>query len=233
MASSSVPNESLEDQYAQLNLEEEEEGGVLITGDDDEDQLVFDDRWCLVGKFLTGRTIDFDAMRHMMASLWQSGKGVYIKELDTNRYIFQFYHEIDVQTVVDGSPWTFNRIPLVFHRLKKGDDPRSVHLHKLDMWVQIHDLRSGFMMDKVVDRAKQGVIGSIGSSGKNIQNLNAGIVYKEVIAGSGDMIMGETNMIIEDVWSSNSGSHVLDKIKFCSEALLIWGKTILAIFRKG
>uniref|UniRef100_A0A803PUD0 Reverse transcriptase domain-containing protein n=1 Tax=Cannabis sativa TaxID=3483 RepID=A0A803PUD0_CANSA len=339
MASSSVPNDSLEDQYAQLNLEEEE-GGLLITGDDEEDQLDFDDRWCLVGKFLTGRIIDFDAMRHMMASLWQPGKGVYIKELDTNRYIFQFYHELDVQTVVDGSPWTFNRIPLVFHRLKKGDDPRSVHLHKLDMWVQIHDLRSGFMMDKVVrsagayvgafvksdprnfngiwrdflrvrstidiekplkrrmklskengewiwanfkyehlptfcficgvighseraclkrfekpideivkpygigmravmkkknyligaqwlrtgreeekamdgggpsfakadggalnmpkiveiNRAKQGMMDSIGSLGKNIQNVNAGMVYKEIIAVSGDMIMGETNM---------------------------------------
>uniref|UniRef100_A0A803P2L3 Uncharacterized protein n=1 Tax=Cannabis sativa TaxID=3483 RepID=A0A803P2L3_CANSA len=51
-----------------VQLEEEEEG-VLITSDQGEENQAFDDIWCLVGKFLTGRTIDFDAMRHMMALL--------------------------------------------------------------------------------------------------------------------------------------------------------------------
>uniref|UniRef100_A0A803PV21 Reverse transcriptase n=1 Tax=Cannabis sativa TaxID=3483 RepID=A0A803PV21_CANSA len=149
MASSSKQGDDLVDRYEQIQLEEEEEG-VLITGENEEEEQAFDDRWCLVGKFLTGRTIDFDAMRHMMASLWQPGRGVYIKELDTNRYLFQFYHEIDIQAVIDGSPWTFNRIQLVFHRLKRGEDPRLIRLHKLDMWIQLHDLKYGFMSDWVV-----------------------------------------------------------------------------------
>uniref|UniRef100_A0A803PNG6 RNase H type-1 domain-containing protein n=1 Tax=Cannabis sativa TaxID=3483 RepID=A0A803PNG6_CANSA len=38
--------------------------------------------------------------------------------------------------------------------------------------------------------------------------------------------------IIEDVWSSNSGSHVSDKIKFCSDALLIWGKDYFGNFQE-
>ncbi|KAF4404571.1 hypothetical protein G4B88_005957 [Cannabis sativa] len=125
-------------------------GEVLIAIDQEEEIQAFDDRCCLVGKFLTDRTIDFDAMRHMMASLWQPGKGLYIKELDTNRYLFQFYHELDIQSVIDGSPWTFNRIQLVFHRLKRGEDPRMVRFHKLDMWVQLHDLKYGFMSEWVV-----------------------------------------------------------------------------------
>ncbi|KAM6586590.1 hypothetical protein CsatA_009195 [Cannabis sativa] len=149
MASSSQQGVDLVDRYEQIQLEEEEEG-VLITGENAEEEQAFDDRWCLVGKFLTGRTIDFDAMRHMMASLWQPGRGVYIKELDTNRYLFQFYHEIDIQAVIDGSPWTFNRIQLVFHRLQRGEDPRLVRLHKLDMWIQLHELKYGFMSDWVV-----------------------------------------------------------------------------------
>ncbi|KAF4400411.1 hypothetical protein G4B88_018753 [Cannabis sativa] len=125
MASSSRGGFDLNEQYGQISLEDEEEE-VLIGGDEDGEEAIFDDRWCLVGKFLTGRTLDFDAMRHMMASLWQPGKGVFIKELDTNRYLFQFYHELDIQVVIDGSPWTFNKCPLVFHRLKKGEDPKSV-----------------------------------------------------------------------------------------------------------
>ncbi|KAM6592956.1 hypothetical protein CsatA_000659 [Cannabis sativa] len=158
MASSSHYASRLADQYAEVHIDGEEEG-ILLEGEAEGEELVFDDRWCLVGKFLTGRSLDFDAMRHLMASLWQPGKGVYIKELETNLYLFQFNHELDIQSVIDGSPWTFNKVPLVFHRLRSGENPREIHIHKLDLLVQIHDLRSGFMMDKVV-RSAGAYIGS-------------------------------------------------------------------------
>uniref|UniRef100_A0A803PI32 Reverse transcriptase domain-containing protein n=1 Tax=Cannabis sativa TaxID=3483 RepID=A0A803PI32_CANSA len=170
MASSSQPAVDLNEQYAQISLEDEEEG-ILIGGEEEGEELAFDDRWCLVGKFITGRTLDFDAMRHMMASLWQPGKGVYIRELDTNRYLFQFYHELNIQSVVDGSPWTFNKCPLVFHRLRKGEDPKVVQLHKMEFWVQLHDLKSGFMMEKVVKSAGDYVGGYVKSDPKNFNGL--------------------------------------------------------------
>uniref|UniRef100_A0A803Q5E5 DUF4283 domain-containing protein n=1 Tax=Cannabis sativa TaxID=3483 RepID=A0A803Q5E5_CANSA len=170
MASSSQNASNLADQYAEINIEGEEEG-ILIEDEAEGDELVFDDRWCLIGRFLTGRSIDFDAKRHLMASLWQPGKGVYVKELETNLYLFQFYHELHIQSVIDGSPWTFNKFPLVFHRLKSGENPRAIHIHKLDMWVQIHDLRSGFMMDKVV-RSAGGYIGTyVKSDPKNFNGI--------------------------------------------------------------
>ncbi|XP_030510643.2 uncharacterized protein LOC115725309 [Cannabis sativa] len=170
MASSSHVGFDLNEQYAQISLEDEEEG-VLIGGDDVSEELPFDDRWCLVGKFLTGRAVDFDAMRHLMASLWQPGKGVFIKELDTNRYLFQFYHELDIQSVIDGSPWTFNRSPLVFHRLQKGEDPKAVPLHKLDFWVQIHDLKTGFMLERVVRSAGEYIGKFVKSDPKNFNGF--------------------------------------------------------------
>ncbi|XP_030497870.2 uncharacterized protein LOC115713529 [Cannabis sativa] len=170
MASSSHTGFDLNKEYAHISLEEEEEG-ILIGDDNEGEEVAFDDRWCLVGKFLTGRTLDFDAMRHMMASLWQPGKGVYIKELDTNRYLFQFYHEIDVQVVIDGSPWTFNRIPLIFHRLKRGEDPKLVRLHHLNLWVQIHNLKTGYMLEEVVRRAGDYVGKFVKNDPKNFNGI--------------------------------------------------------------
>ncbi|KAM6600189.1 hypothetical protein CsatA_019798 [Cannabis sativa] len=170
MASSSRTGFDLNKEYAQINLEEEEEG-ILIGDDNEGEEVAFDDRWCLVGRFLTGRLFDFDAMRHMMASLWQPGKGVYIRELDTNRYLFQFYHEIDIQAVIDGSPWTFNRIPLIFHRLKRGEDPKMVRLHCLDLWVQIHDLKTGYMLEKVVRKAGDYVGKFVKTDAKNFNGI--------------------------------------------------------------
>ncbi|XP_074343131.1 uncharacterized protein LOC141680958 [Apium graveolens] len=85
-----------------------------------------------------------------MASLWRPGKGKYVKQLEANRFLFQFYHEIDIKRVIDGNPWTFGRFHLLFARLKEGDNPRTLPINKLDIWVQLHDMEAGFMSQRVV-----------------------------------------------------------------------------------
>lgn len=85
-----------------------------------------------------------------MASLWRPGKGMYIKQLETNRFLFQFYHEINIRSVIDGSPWTFGRFQLIFERLKEGENPRTLLVNKLDVWVQLHDMETGYMSQRVV-----------------------------------------------------------------------------------
>lgn len=85
-----------------------------------------------------------------MASLWRPGKGMYVKEIEPNRYLFQFYHEIDIKRVIDGSSWTFGRFQLLFVRLREGDNPRVVEIKNLDLWVQMHGMDPGFMSQRVV-----------------------------------------------------------------------------------
>lgn len=105
---------------------------------------------CMVGRFLNEGVVDFTAMKHTLASLWRPGKGVYMKEIDVNRYIFQFYHELDIKRVVSGSPCTFNRKVLIIRRMREGDIPREVSLNNLDLWVQIYDLQAGFMSERIL-----------------------------------------------------------------------------------
>ncbi|KAL8124864.1 hypothetical protein AgCh_012503 [Apium graveolens] len=161
-----------------IRLEDEEDGG-LIYKENQEEIYEIDTRWCLVGRFLTESSVDFQAMQHKMASLWRpgkgmyvkeldmncyiflfyhevdiarviEGKGMYVKELDMNRYIFLFYHEVDIARVIEGSSWTFERFQLVFVRLREGDDPRTVNINTLDLWVQLHGIQVGFMSQRVV-----------------------------------------------------------------------------------
>uniref|UniRef100_A0A803NVA0 CCHC-type domain-containing protein n=1 Tax=Cannabis sativa TaxID=3483 RepID=A0A803NVA0_CANSA len=132
-----------------VRLDEEEEE-VLRLPVSRTEEIVIDTRWCLVGKLLTGRVSDFNVFQNMMAFLWQPGMGMYVKELNPNLFLFQFYHEIDIQRVIDGSPWTYDRKPLIFTRLKEGDNPRLVEINHMDMWVQLHNLQSGNMTLSVV-----------------------------------------------------------------------------------
>lgn len=114
-----------------------------------ESALSVEDSYCIVGRFLTTKRVDFDAMRHLMATLWQPGKGLYVQELESNHFLFQFYHEVDVRRMMKRSPWTFNNSLLIFHRLLPGEDPRTVSLNSVDMWVQLHDIPIGFKTSQV------------------------------------------------------------------------------------
>uniref|UniRef100_A0A803PXY9 Reverse transcriptase n=1 Tax=Cannabis sativa TaxID=3483 RepID=A0A803PXY9_CANSA len=66
------------------------------------------------------------------------------------RYLFQFYHEIDISRVLEGGPWTFNRKALIIRRLKEGEDPRMIPLNTLDLWTQVHDLKTGYMTERTL-----------------------------------------------------------------------------------
>lgn len=137
-----------------ITLDDEEEGGLALEvetgGELTEGFKDFNIQLCLVGRFITEGVMEFQAMHQTMTALWRPGKGVYIKEIDTNLYLFQLYQELHIKRVIDGSPWSFNRKALIIALMKEGDIPRGVNLNTLDLWIQVHDLRASFMTEKVL-----------------------------------------------------------------------------------
>ncbi|KAL8533483.1 hypothetical protein ACS0TY_009761 [Phlomoides rotata] len=88
-------------------------------------------------------------MKNLLATVWRPMRGVTIRSIGEGRYLFQFYHILDVQRVVAGSPWFFNNHPLIIHPLRKGEHPQRVPLNNLPLWVQIYELPHGFISEKV------------------------------------------------------------------------------------
>ncbi|KAF4362731.1 hypothetical protein G4B88_018349 [Cannabis sativa] len=56
--------------------------------------------------------------------------------------------EVDIERVMEGSPWTYDRVPMIFERLKQDENPRLVVLNKLEFWVQLHNMTTGFMSER-------------------------------------------------------------------------------------
>ena len=102
-----------------------------------------------MGRFLTNRPINFVAMKNTLASIWRSVKGVYVKDLSPSLFLFQFFHEMDVERVLKGGPWTFNQHFLIIKRLEIGDNPTQMQLFHGEFWIQVHELPCGFMSEKV------------------------------------------------------------------------------------
>lgn len=97
-----------------------------------------------VGCFLTATVVQFPTMKNTMANLWHPLKGVQISDLGGKQYLFRFFHELDLERLIIGTPWTFTNQLLVCHRLKEEDDPMEVPLVFSTFSVQVHDLPPKF-----------------------------------------------------------------------------------------
>lgn len=69
---------SLEEMYANLVIDEEEEDGIVVTNNEVSEQKP---SYMLVGKFLTEKNVNFQAMQNLMASLWCPKEGMEVYEL--------------------------------------------------------------------------------------------------------------------------------------------------------
>ncbi|KAL8507729.1 hypothetical protein ACS0TY_018321 [Phlomoides rotata] len=58
-------------------------------------------------------------MKNRIASIWRPKKGLYVKDIGEGRYVFQFFHIMDMKRIEDGSPWSFGTYLLLLHRLDK------------------------------------------------------------------------------------------------------------------
>ncbi|XP_074342383.1 uncharacterized protein LOC141679921 [Apium graveolens] len=143
---------NLEELYARLALEEEENGGVVVG---EEEVRPNRKTFVLVGRFLTEKNVNFNAMQNVLASLWRPKEGVEIHDLGGQRYSFVFYHKLDLQKVLDGGPWTFEQSLLVSQCLQENEEPHGVNLNRVDIWVQIYDLPNGFISEKILQSIGQ------------------------------------------------------------------------------
>ncbi|XP_017647701.1 uncharacterized protein At4g02000-like [Gossypium arboreum] len=131
----------MEEALANLNLLNEEEEAFQ------EDVRTVDHVYslCLVGCCLTDSVVHFPSLRNTLADLWHPIKGICISDLGGKRFLFQFFHEVDIQRVLLGTPWFFNIHLLLLHRIQPGENPLLVPLNLANCWVQIHDLPPGLM----------------------------------------------------------------------------------------
>lgn len=134
----------IEESYAGLTIDDGDGEGLILKEIPGEKENINYDK-CLVGSFLTNRKVNFVAMQDMLASIWRPVKGVFMEETNfTNIFLFKFFHELDVQRVMDDGPWTFNQQVLLLKKLEENDQLHKLKLNELIIWVQVYDLPIGF-----------------------------------------------------------------------------------------
>ncbi|MBA0755563.1 hypothetical protein Gogos_020255 [Gossypium gossypioides] len=65
------------------------------------------------------------------------------------RYLFKFFHSMDMERVLKGLPWTFNNHLLILSKLKRGEGPLKIPLVYVPFWEQIYDVPIGLFSESL------------------------------------------------------------------------------------
>lgn len=133
----------------ELSLSDEEEA---LVGGGQEEELPIDiqnNGLSLVGRFLADKKLNVAAIKTRLAVLWRPKEGVAFSEIADNTFIFEFYHVVDRDRIVEGGPWSFDNCMLVWHEWPIGVRPDAVKLNLCPIWVQVYDVPPGSMSEKI------------------------------------------------------------------------------------
>ena len=94
----------------------------------------------LVAKFFSRRSLNVDAVAWTFRPLWRKSGDFHASDAKHNYVVFTFELEEDVEKVLMGEPWLFDRHLVAFLRYDGSTPIQDLHFERVSFWVQIHHL---------------------------------------------------------------------------------------------
>lgn len=138
---------NMEDDLAKLRQSDVEEAFQ-----EDVTTLERDLELSLIGSCITDSVVNFSSLQNIMADLWHPIRGIAISDIGKKRCLFKFFHVVDLNRVLEGMPWFFNKHALMLHQLNLKEDRLTIPLHFVVFWIQIYDLPLSLMSEAMANR---------------------------------------------------------------------------------
>ncbi|KAK4381494.1 hypothetical protein Sango_2963200 [Sesamum angolense] len=100
----------------------------------------FNNKLIMVGRVLTERSHNFEALRSALFRFMNPGKEMEVRRIEDNKFILIFTHPVDFKRVLVGGPWIFDKKLIVLNTV--GDDQRlaKVELNWCEFTLYVHGL---------------------------------------------------------------------------------------------
>jgi hypothetical protein len=146
--------DDLDGLWKRLSLNDKEDNIFDLSSD------VQPDKPTLAAKFYTRRVINVEAIARTFKPLWQTRKSFSIQDVGDNMVLIEFEDAADMERVLLGEPWSYDKYLIAFHRLSNDIAVENLPFHQVDFWVQLHNLPILSMKRKVA-MAMGGYIGEV------------------------------------------------------------------------
>lgn len=121
-----------------VDLTKDEEEGFALEETEVSTDEVFKNS--LVGKLWTTNPFNTRVFKQVIVQAWRLKNPVEVQDLNKNMFLFRFSSKRDVETVVKGGPWSFDRNLLVFKRISGEEQPSEMAMNTADFWARVYDL---------------------------------------------------------------------------------------------
>lgn len=102
----------------------------------------------LAAKFFTRHVLNMEAIAWTFKQLWQTKGGFEVKDAGNHVVLFMFSNRLDVDRVLIGEPWSYDKYLVSLCRMEKNVAIKDLVFDRTSFWVQIHNLPIGDMNPK-------------------------------------------------------------------------------------
>lgn len=99
----------------------ESEGSKYVVRD-----CVKEGEFFIAAQFFTGRPLSMEAIVRTFKLLWRTRKGFKVRDMGNHRVLFVFSDELDVDYVIRGELWTFDKHLVALKQAEKYADIKNL-----------------------------------------------------------------------------------------------------------
>lgn len=103
----------------------------------------------LAAKFYTRRLVNLEVVAKKFRPLWRTKNSFQVSDAGVNRLLFAFELVEDIEKVLLGEPWSFDRHLVVFQQYDISTPIDDLEFDKVSFWIQIHNLPYSLLTTKV------------------------------------------------------------------------------------
>ena len=138
--------DDLAQSWNRLSLSDREGlGCCLLDGDNIE-------TFSIAAKFLTKRAINMEIIAKTFTLLWRARDGFKMQSFGDHKILFTFEKKKDVERILDGEPWSFDKHLVVMNRYENESSLQDIKFEKTKLWVQIHGILIKYMTTEVAKK---------------------------------------------------------------------------------
>ena len=97
----------------------------------------------LAARFYIGRMLRIEAIAKTLKGIWRTRRGFEVRDMSDHKVLFIFREEGNVEQIMKGEPWTFDKHLVALKRIKKHMDLSQIQFETTCMWIQLHNLPIG------------------------------------------------------------------------------------------
>ncbi|XP_042962494.1 uncharacterized protein LOC122296766 [Carya illinoinensis] len=130
--------EDLAMKWEALSLTEKEQGVVVISHSSKE-RMVQQGQHCLLAMVIAERAVNKKAFKNTIAKVWKCTSWMQFSKVGSNQYLVEFHLEQDLEQVLQGRPWCFDRWLVCLHSFDGKKSVKEIPFSMEIFWVQAHN----------------------------------------------------------------------------------------------